>query len=77
MPAEARVLLEPVARGHVPHPVAEEPAEIPHLLLERRAGRVGIVLGIKQQRMPALRADVFVTAIPVRQLLVVMLAEEA
>lgn len=36
MPAEARVLLEPVARRHVTDAVAEEAAEIAHLLPERR-----------------------------------------
>lgn len=77
MPAEARVLLEPLARCHVAHAVAEDAAEVPHLFPESRGGRVGIVVGVKQQRMPALRADVFVTAVPVGQLFVVMPAEEA
>jgi hypothetical protein len=34
------------------------------------------VLGIEQQRMPALRADVLVAAVAIGELLVVMLAEK-
>ena len=77
MPAEARVFLEPVAGGDVADAVAEQSAEIADLLLEGRGVSVGIVALRKQQRVPALRADVFVTAVAIGKLLVVMLAEEA
>jgi hypothetical protein len=36
MPAMARILLEPVARRHVPDAVAEDAAQVAHLLLEGR-----------------------------------------
>ena len=36
MPAETRVLLESVARRHMPDPMPEQPAQVPDLLLERR-----------------------------------------
>jgi len=75
--AEAGVLLESVARRDVSRAVTEETAEVAHLLLERRRRRIRIVLRIEQQRMPALRADVFVTAVAIGELLVIVLAEEA
>jgi len=77
MPAEARVLLEPVARRDVARAMAEQAAEVAHLLLERRRRRIRIVLRLEQQRVPALRADVFMTAVAIGELLVVVLAEEA
>jgi len=73
----AGVLLEAVARRDVADAVAEEAAEVAHFLLERRRRRIRIVLGVEQQRMPALRADVFMTAVAIGELLVVVLAEEA
>jgi hypothetical protein len=76
MSAEARVLLEPVARCDVADAVAEQPAQVAHFLLEGRRRRVRIVLGVEEQRMPALRAHVFMTAVAIGQLLVVVLAEE-
>jgi len=75
--AEARVLLESVAHRDVARAVAEEAAEVAHFLLERRRRRIRIVLGLEQQRMPALRAHVFVTAVAIGELLVIVLAEEA
>jgi hypothetical protein len=75
--AEAGVLLEAVAGCDVTDPVAEETAEVAHLLLEGRRRRVRIALGVEEQRMAALGADVFVTAVPIGELLVIVLAEEA
>jgi hypothetical protein len=75
--AEARVLLESVACRDVARAMAEQAAEVAHLLLERRRRRIRIVLRFEQQRMPALRADVFVAAVAIGKLLVVVLAEEA
>ena len=75
--AEACVFLEAVARRHVSYAVAEQPAQVAHLLLERGGRRIGIVLRVEQQRMAALRADVFVAAVAIGELLVVVLAEEA
>jgi hypothetical protein len=77
MPAEAGVLLEPVARRDVPHLVPENAAQVSHLLPERRRCRIGIVLGIEQQRMPALGAHIFMTSVAVRELFVGVLAEKA
>jgi hypothetical protein len=74
--AEAGVLLESVAHRDVPRTVAEEAAQVAHLLLERRRRCIRIVLRLEQQRMPALRAHVFVTAVAIGELLVVVLAEE-
>jgi hypothetical protein len=77
VPAEARVLLESIARRHVTNAVAEQAAKVADFLLERRRRRIRIALGIEQQRVSALRADVFVTAVAIGELLVVVLAEEA
>jgi hypothetical protein len=74
--AEARVLFEPVARRDVADAMPEETAQVTHLLLERRRRRIRIVLGVEQQWMAALRADVFVTAVAIGELLVVVLAEK-
>lgn len=76
MSTEAGILLEPVTRRDMPHPMADQPAQIPHLLLERRRRGVRIVFGVEQQRVPALRADVLMPAVAIGQLLVVVLAEE-
>jgi hypothetical protein len=76
MSAEAGVLLESVTRRDVPHLVPEESAQVTHLLPERRRGRIGIVLGIEQQRMPALSAHIFMTSVAVRELLVGVRAEK-
>ena len=56
--------------------VTEQTAEIAHLFLERWRRRIRIVPGIEQQRMPALRAHVFVAAVAIGQLLVIVLAEK-
>jgi hypothetical protein len=77
MAAETRVLLESIARRHVTNAVAEQTAQVAHLLLERRRRRIRIALGVEQERMSALRADVFVTAVAIGEFLVVVLAEEA
>ena len=77
MAAEAGVLLESVARRDVARAMAEQAAEIPHFLLERRRRRIRILFSVEQQRMPALRADVFVTTVAIGELLVIVLAEEA
>jgi hypothetical protein len=75
--AEAGVFLEPVARRDVPRAVAEQAAQVTNLFLEGRRRRVRIVFGLEQQRMAALRADVFVAAVAIRELLVIVLAEKA
>jgi len=75
--AEAGVLLEPVARRDVARAMAEQAAQVAHLLLERRRRRIRIALRIEQQWMPALGADIFVTAVAIGELLVIVLAEEA
>lgn len=77
MPTEAGVFLESIPRRHMPHAVAVHPAQVTHLLLERGGPRVRIVIRRKQQRMPALDADVFVTAVAIGELLVVVRAEKA
>ena len=74
--AEARVLLEAIAGCDVANAMPDKTAQVAHLLLERRRRRIRIVLGIEQQGMSALRADVFVTAVAIGELLVVMLAEK-
>jgi hypothetical protein len=77
MTAEAGVLLESVAHRDVSRAVTEETAEVAHLLLERRQRPIRVVLGVEQQRMPTLSADVFMTAVAIGELLVIVLAEEA
>jgi hypothetical protein len=76
MTAEAGVLLESVARRDVARAMSEQTAEVADLLLEGRRRRIRIALRIEQQRMPALRADVFVTAVAIGELLVIVLAEK-
>jgi hypothetical protein len=73
----ARVFLVAVARRHAANAVAEQAAEVTHLLFERRRCCVGIVLGVEQQRVAALGAHVFVAAVAIGELLVAVLAEEA
>ena len=75
--AEACVLLESVASHDVTDAVTEEPAQVSHLLLEVRWCRVRIARAVEEQRMPALAADVFVTAVAIGELLVIVLAEKA
>ena len=75
--AEARVLLESVARRDVARAMAEQAAQVAHFFLEGRRRRIGIVLGVEEERMAALRADVFVTAVAIGELFVVVLAEKA
>ena len=77
MPAKAGVLLQPVARRDVPGAMPEQAAEVADFLPERRRRRIGIVFGLEQQWMPALRADVFMAAVPVGEFLVGVFAEEA
>jgi hypothetical protein len=74
--AEARIFLKAVPRRDEPGAMTEQPASIAHLLLERRRRRIRIAPGIEQQRMPALRAHVFVTTVTIGELLVIMLAEK-
>ena len=69
--AETRVLLEAVARRDVARAMAEQAAQVAHLLLERRRRRIRIALRIEQQRMPALGANVLVAAIAIGELLVI------
>ena len=76
MAAEARVFLEAVARRNEAGAVAKQPAQVAHLFLEGLRRRVRIVVGVEQQRVPALRADVFVTAIPIGELFIIVLAEK-
>jgi hypothetical protein len=64
------------ASCHVTDAVAEQPAEVAHLFLEGWRRRIRIVLGVEEQRMPALRADIFVTAVAIGEFLVVVVAEE-
>jgi len=56
--------------------MAEQAAQVAHLLLERRRRRIRIVFGVEEQRMPALRADIFVTAVAIGEFLVVVVAEK-
>jgi hypothetical protein len=74
--AEARIFLEAVTRRDEPGAMTEQPAQIANLLLERRRRQVRVVLGLEQQRMPALRAHVFVTAVAIGELLVIVRAEK-
>ncbi len=57
--------------------MAKQPAQVADLLPKGGGRGVGIMLLLKEQRVAALRADVFVTPIAVGELLVVVLAEEA
>ena len=77
MPAKARELLVAITGGDVTNAMAKQPAEIAHFLLERRGRAIRIVVGVEQQRMSALRADVFMAPVAVGELLVVMLTEKA
>jgi hypothetical protein len=74
--AEAGVFLQAIPGGDVPDPVPEHAAQVADLLLESGGRGVRVVLGVKQQRMPALPADVFMAPVAVGKLLVVVLAEE-
>src|SRR5688500_17931949 len=64
-------------RRHVFGAMAKQPAQVADLLLEGGGRSVGIVRRLKEQRVAALRADVFVAPVAVGELLVVMLAEKA
>ncbi len=77
MSAEAGVLLVAVPRCHVFGAVAEQAAEVSHFLPEGGGRGAGIMRRLKQQRVPALNADVFVAAVAIGEFLVVMLAEKA
>lgn len=57
--------------------MAKQPAQVADFLPEGGGRGVGIMLLFKEQRVAALRADVFVAPVPVGQLFVVMLAEKA
>jgi hypothetical protein len=56
--------------------VPEQAAQVSHLFLEGRRGCIRIALRIEQQRMAALRADVFVAAVAIGELLVMVFAEK-
>jgi hypothetical protein len=77
MPAEAGIFLEPISRRHMADSMSEQPAQVADLLLERRRGRIRVVLRVEQQWVAALAADVFMTPVAVGELLVIVLAEEA
>jgi|SRR5687767_14097461 len=77
VPAKTRELLVAVARGDVTHMMSKQAAQIAHFLLEGGGRPIRIVVGVEQQRMSALRADVFMTPIALGELLVMMLAEKA
>jgi len=66
-----------MARGHVLRAMAEQPTEVADFFLEGGGRGVGIVRHLEQQRMPALRADVFVAPVAIGELLVGVLAEKA
>ena len=57
--------------------MAKQPAQVADLLPEGGGRGVGIMRLFKEQWVAALRADVFVAAIAIGELLVVMLAEKA
>ena len=76
MATETGVLPKPITSGDVADAVTEQTAEIADLLLEGRRRRIGIVFGFEHQRMPALRAHVFVAAVAIGELLVIVLAEK-
>ena len=57
--------------------MAKQPAQVADLLPEGGGRGVGIMLLFKEQRVAALRADVFVAPVAIGELLVVMLAEKA
>jgi hypothetical protein len=77
MPAEARIFLQPIPRRHELRAVAEEAAQVPNLFLEGGGRAIGIVSGVKEQRVPALPAHVLVAPVAIGELLVMMLAEKA
>jgi hypothetical protein len=77
VPAEARILLEPVARRHVTDAVAEDAAQVAHLLLEEGRRAVGVVFGVEEQWMTTLNAHVFVASVAFGQPFILMLTEEA
>jgi len=74
--ATARVLGPAVALRDGMHPVAEQPAEIAHALVEDAAVRIRIVPHGKQQRVPAAHARVFGVAMALRDSLVGVLHEK-
>ena len=75
--AEAGIFLVTIPGRHVPGAMAKQPAQVADLLPEGGGRGVGIVLLLKEQRVAALRADVFVAPVAVGELLLVMLAEKA
>jgi hypothetical protein len=74
--AVAGKLSVPVAIGDHVDVMAEDAAQISDLLIEDRVGAVRIVACLKQKRMTALHADVFVMSIPFGQLRVCMVAKK-
>jgi hypothetical protein len=74
--ASARVLYETVPSGHARHVMTEYSAEVPHLLVEQRRAGVGIAGSGKEQRMPALNADVLVIVVPIDEVLIRVVSEK-
>jgi hypothetical protein len=77
MPASARVLNQPIALRDGDDVVAEESAKIANLLPEQQRVRVRIAVGLEQERVSALNADVLVIAVAGGKALVGVMAEEA
>jgi hypothetical protein len=75
--APARVLRPAAALGHGMHAVAEQPAQVPHPLVEEATGRIRVVAVRKQQRMAAPDAGVFGVAVAFGHALVGMAYKEA
>jgi hypothetical protein len=76
MPAEARILFVTISSRHVMHTMAEDAAQISHLLPECHGLGIWVMTFAKEQRVTALHADVFMAAVAIGQLLVMVLAEE-
>ena len=66
-----------VTRGGEVHAVSEQPAQVAHFLAEPRGRCVGIAVGMEEQRMSALHADIIVVTVANRETFVGVVAEEA
>ena len=77
MTAEACIFSESVPQGDLADSMAEQAAQVTDLLPERRAPRIRIAVGLEQQRVTALRADVFMMPIAPGQWLVGVSTKEA
>ena len=76
MPAVACVLDKAVARCGHGHAVTKQSAQIADLLRKLSFGGVGVGVCTEQERVAALHAHIFVTAVSIDQAFVRVMAEE-